>query len=319
MSDLLVVSELPESLVLWRVSSGVAAEVATVDVTAGFHVAVHPTLPYAYLTSGADGGSVVSVGLAGDDKGATARVTGVGGFPCHVAVSPDAALLATANYVGGTVSFIDLTDGVPTQVRSVVPLPFDAPGPDERQDACHPHMAFWRGSLLLVPDLGTDTIWTVDPASGAVSAAYQCPAGSGPRHVAADPGGRLWVALELTSEVGLLEPPPTRTAASASTVSEERSYPGDLVAAGRWIAMANRGDDTIGLYDGRGDAPRLVTDVPCGGVWPTALASDGQTLAVTHRDSDSVALFPVTDDGLGDPVLVGCTRPIAVAVLPKGI
>ncbi len=315
----LVASELSENQVLLSVVSPAGVnEVGTVDVAASFYLAVHQELPVAYLTSGAEGGSVVAVALSGEGVGPVTRVTAVGEFPCHLAPSPDGLTLATANYVGGSVAFIDLVDRFPVQVRSVVPIPYETrTGVEERQDAAYPHHVLWRADgTVLVTDLGGDAVWSVDPASGAVKVEYAFAARSGPRHLAADQSGRLWASLELSNEVGLVTRSGVEVAPASTAASEVRNYPGDLVAAGPWMVLANRGDDTIAVYEGAAEAPSLVGEVPCGGVWPAALASDGDSLAVAHRDSDSVAVFPLAPAGLGNPAIHPLTRPFAVAALP---
>ncbi len=318
MSELLVVSEVDDDrVVLSYVSRQGRTEVATVDLAAGFHVVAHPSLPVAYLTSGAEGGSVVAVVLSGEGSGTVTRLAEVGGFPCHLALSPDSTCLATANYVGGSVSFIEVVDGRPVRVRSTVELPYET-RTDDRQEASHPHTVYWVGSAaVLVPDLGSDRIWRVDAESGGVTAASGCPEASGPRHLAVDRSGRLWTSLELSSEVGLLADAETLTArGTLAEVAGVRNYPGDIVAAGRWIVMANRGADTLAVYDGDATTPALAAEVPAGGAWPAQLAYADGVLAVALRDSDEVAFFDVSESGVVPQSVMACPRPIALAWRP---
>lgn len=313
MAEVLVVSERPGSVVLSRVSPESSAVVAEVPLEGGFDLTTHPSLPLAYLTSGADGGTVVTVDLV---TGAAHRLPGVGGWPCHLAVSPGGGALASANYDGGSVSLIELRDGVAYRpVRTTtLPAPVGGPGTDpERQDRSRPHTVRFADGGLLVTDLGTDSVLRLDEDLRLVGTAVVCPAGSGPRHLVADASGRLWVSLELSNQVGRVVGDDVIVGPATTAAYEGRSYPGDIAAAGPWVVMANRGADTVSVYDSREPGVVLVQEVATSGRWPASLAVVGDTVAVANRDSGSVAFFPVTEAGLGEPVVVGCDRPIALA------
>lgn len=94
----LVVSQTPERVELSRVTSGGRTVLGSLPSADAFHVSVHPTLPFVYLTSAADGGSIVTLDLN------TTRIhtlPDVGALPCFVAVSADGTSLVTATTTAG--------------------------------------------------------------------------------------------------------------------------------------------------------------------------------------------------------------------------
>src|SRR5439155_5681742 len=113
-----------------------------------------------------------------------------------------------ANYPGGTFATLPVAvDGRLGPATAV--LRNMGSGPDRsRQDGPHAHFVGFDGRFLLGADLGTDRVWTYrfDPATG--TAVPHDPAfasvepGSGPRHVAFQPGGRFAFSVnELRSTV----------------------------------------------------------------------------------------------------------------------
>ena len=141
---------------------------------------------------------------------------------CHVAVSPGGTHVLAANYLAGSVCAIPRRDdgsldGASTQYVDFPPSshPITYPGPNVgRQDASHAHMVvFSIGSAstsVLVPDLGSDTVWSIpfDPTNreaplGApvATAVHPSLAGGGPRHLAMHPTERVaYVGYELSSQ-----------------------------------------------------------------------------------------------------------------------
>ncbi|MGG8407495.1 lactonase family protein, partial [Streptomyces sp. 12297] len=200
-------------------------------------------------------------------------------------------------------------------------------GPDAgRQRGPHAHqvVAAPGGRWVLSVDLGTDSlrICTVDPDAGAprLHAETALRAGSGPRHLAFHPGGRvLYVLNELTptvtvcrwdGESGAVEAVEEVPVALEGPSGAVRGYPSAIVASpdGRHLWAAVRGHDTIAVLalDRGGEGVRVVGTVGCGGEWPRDLALDpsGRWLYAANERSGDVTWFDV-DPSTGIPTPTG--------------
>lgn len=305
-------------------------------------VAVHPALPIVYavgepgllwwwrLARDARGQWYVdSPGRAAASDGAVQRggmerpggpIPTRGIEPCHVAVSPDGALLVVTNYGSGSVSAWVLdADGEPTSPTTVRELepPRPAPGPDpERQEASHPHQAVFTSHGILVVDLGADRIVSLGAGVGLpVQAAWALPAGSGPRHLVELPDGRLAVSAELSAQllVGRLGGDwhalpcgdPTRPPVSAADgldAARVRTYPGDVARSpdGRHVYLANRGRDTIATFAVDGDEPLLLAEASAGVTWVQHLLVRGDRLLVAGERGGGIAELALRDGVAGE-------------------
>ena len=143
---------------------------------------------------------------------------------CYVAVSPGGQHVLAANYLGGSVCAIArLSDGSldANGVQYVHLPPASHPvnyplSTADRQDKAHAHMALLSHgsecSTLLVPDLGSDVVWSLryEPMAAAQplgppmpTAVHEATSGGGPRHVALHPSAPVaYVGYELSSLVG---------------------------------------------------------------------------------------------------------------------
>ncbi|MDB1089297.1 lactonase family protein [Streptomyces sp. ACA25] len=277
-------------------------------------------------------GRAAAFSLAGPDGPVLLRpaVPVEGAGPTHLAVTGHR--LYTAQYTSGSISALALgPDRAP--VGSPVVHAHRGSGPVAgRQDGPHAHAVVPSpdGAWLLATDLGTDSVrvYALDAADGTPRphAEVRLRPGSGPRHLAFHPGGR---AVHVLNE---LEPTLTRCrwepADGTLTPLEDTPvlppdtsgdhYPSGLVvtANGRRAYAAIRGHDSIAVLsldpaDGRAG---LRTHVPCGGVWPRALALGAaeRHLYVANERSGDVTWFDLSAPG-GVPRPAGTLRAPAVS------
>lgn len=129
--------------------------------------------------------------------------------PVHVAVL-SSGIVATANYDGNSFGTFDpgLEGGAVIQTVTVPEGNASADAGDPgRQEAPHPHQILEiEDGTLLICDLGTDSVYRyrVSPDGALTAAGFtKVAAGSGPRHAAKGPNGKVYVVAELT--VQLLE------------------------------------------------------------------------------------------------------------------
>lgn len=153
-----------------------------------------------------EGGSAVSLKLE-EDKSLTVTATvPTHGAPCHVHALQDGSGVIVANYVGGSVLFVPVVNGVLGTPAQPLVFPFAyssvaAPNP-ARQDASHAHGTVEADGRFYTADLGSDRVWILrraDTESGLeILDHYQCAPGWGPRHLQVAPDGRsIWVLGEM--------------------------------------------------------------------------------------------------------------------------
>jgi 6-phosphogluconolactonase len=283
----------------------------------------HPTLPVLYAANELAEGEVSGWAVDGAGPLQPRGRAGTGGTePCHVAVTADGGHLLAANYASGSISVhpLDLATGA-VGARSDLVV-HDGHGPDrDRQAGPHLHMISIdpAGGPLVAVDLGTDGLYpyrVVDDRLVPAGDPLRVTAGAGPRHIARHPDGhRAYLVDELDAMVtsfdiggqGWRE----RNRLEASTRPGEK-FPSEIAcrADGRYLYLATRGVDTLSVFALDGAAPRLVTEVDCGGRWPRHLALAGDHLYVANQLGNSVSTFAV-DPRTGVPAMVA--DPVAVA------
>lgn len=291
-------------------------------------LAPHPSLPCVYGTSGIGPGTLHAWRIDGDAAVKLADRPSDGREPCDLTVSPDGRLLVACNYASSTLCVQALDDqGRFDGPLSLLPLHGSGPDPD-RQEAAHPHQAFFVDKALFVIDLGADLLrrFAYRPdrsGAGALEPVGESrlPAGTGPRHGVVLPDGRFAIGGELASTLAVGRPGDAgddwRVIASTQRTGpaktrHTRNYPGDVKrsASGRYVYLANRGHDTIATFDVSGDAPVFVSEHDTGAAWPQHMLVLDSHLLVAGWDSSQVVALPLTDErpGPAEP-LFDCSGP----------
>ncbi|KAA1423906.1 lactonase family protein [Mumia zhuanghuii] len=240
--------------------SGRLEPLSVLEIESPSCVAWHPTLPVAYATNESAAGGVTAVAI--DDAGHM-RALGsapTGGHPCHAAITRDERWLLTADYTGGTVSLIKLApDGRPVATVGTTTIVGSGPDP-ERQQHAHPHMIATDvlGHSLICVDLGADTLTSLAiTPDGALrqERTWHLPPGTGPRQIVALPD-----------------------ADSALVV-------GELSATLLRVRL------------GAADEAEVLAEVPTTThperSWPAQLTTYGDSVLVSNRGPDTIAVFTV--------------------------
>ncbi len=288
--------------------------VATVPADSPSWLARHPSLPVLYAVAETDEGHVRAWRL---EDGAPAEPLGTGDTggaePAHLTVDPSGGFLITANYTGGSISVHRLgpdgsigerTDLVQHQVH----------GEHPRQDAAHPHMVLAtadpvggsgvsppRSAQLLVTDLGGDAIYLyrLSPDGKLTqSGVLVAPRGSGPRHVL-PVGDRYYATAELSGHVLVYDTGQHLAGTTAASARPGPNQPSGLVSDGRYLYVANRGPNTVSVFDLQGQALCYVTEVATGD-WPRHIALEDGTLYVANERSHQVTRMRI-DPSTGVP------------------
>ncbi len=235
--------------------------------------------------------------------------------PSHIGLDRDSRYVLDANYGGGFVEIHAIEpDGrlgertafVEHTGRSVHP---------QRQTKPYAH---WFGvdpsnRFALAADLGTDriVIYRFDAKSGAVTP-HDPPhasvhAGSGPRHLAWHPNGRIVYAIqELSNEIivfswdaskGVLRELQTIATLPADFNGTNTAAEIAVHVNGRFLYASNRGHDSIAVYSIDESTGRLSLrrHVSSRGKTPRFFAFDptNRWLIVNNQESDDVVVFAV--------------------------
>jgi 6-phosphogluconolactonase (cycloisomerase 2 family) len=276
--------------------------VATIPADSPSWLARHPFLPVLYAVAETDEGHVRAWQL---EEGTPTEPLGSGetggAEPAHLTVDPAGRFLITANYTGGSISVHRLgADGSIGERTDLIQ--HQVHGEHPRQDAAHPHMILAvadptpdgdagspQATRLLVTDLGGDAIYTyrlTDDGRLTQDGAMVAPKASGPRHVL-PVGSRYYVTAELSGQVLVYDSGQQLTGAMPASATPGPNQPSELVSDGCYLYVANRGPNTVTVFDIRYEAPRYVTEVATGD-WPRHIALDDGKLYVANERSHQV-------------------------------
>lgn len=238
-----------------------------------------------------------------------------GAAPCYVSTDRTGRFLFAANYGSGSVVMFPIhPDGTIGAQAALVQ--HHGHGPDaERQEGPHAHCVIPDPSnrFVLVADLGIDRImvYRFDAQSGTLNTSTAAQGmlapGSGPRHLAFHPGGRvLYVTNELSSTVTAFRYDPDtgslselQTVPAVSGATTVRNAPADihLHPSGRFLYMSNRGHNSIAVFAIDPTTAKLapVQLASTEGDWPRNFAIDpsGDFLLVANQRSDSIHSFRI--------------------------
>ena len=266
-------------------------------------LAWHPCLPVLYAVAETADGAVVAWSMADGDPQDFGRGETGGADPCHLTVDASGEFLVNVNYNGGSIAVHRLdADGRIGERTDLVR--HERHGTLARQDGAHPHMVRATADGLIVTDLGGDAIYLYHLEHGRLicDRLIAAPAGSGPRH-SLRVGSRWFVTAELSSNILIYDDDWTLLGEVAANRAAGECYVSELVAAGGFLYVANRGPNTISVFDLAGDLPVYVTEVATGG-WPRHMALDGDLIHVANERSDEVTTMRI-DPASGIPVQVG--------------
>lgn len=284
---------------------------STMELVSPTWLTRHPTLPVLLVAGEADPGTVSS--LRWDEDGALTLLSTVetaGDGACHVAVSPDGAYAIVASYASGLLSVVGVNaNGTLSPVLDATQLAGTGPVTD-RQAGPHAHQVVFVGDEVLVCDLGGDQVHRLrlDDRGALIPAGnpITLPAGSGPRHLVVVEE-HLVVACELSGELQLVarDGDDWRLVAGIGCSTREgHVQPSGITAEGTRIYVANRGVDTIGVFDLAPAVSELtpIAEFGCGGAWPRDITLDGGLLWVSNQNSDTITLFEVSPMPPAGPV-----------------
>lgn len=282
-------------------------------------LSLHPSLPVLYACARAEGGDVTlsfHIDAATGDLAPLNEQPAGGKGPCHVAVSPDGALAAIANYGDGTVSVYPVgADGALSAASGF--FQHEGSGPNEkRQQGPHAHSVNFdaSGRYLVVADLGTDklmvykragdTVIPNDPPFGVA------PAGGGPRHFAFHPSlpvaygvnemGNSVTVYQWNVETGALAAAQSVPTLPADFDGENTTADIEVHPSGRFVYASNRGDDSIAVFAVDSQTGMLTPrgQTKTGGKRPRNFTQDptGKYLLAANQDTNDIFVFRIDQE-----------------------
>ncbi|MGH3300447.1 MAG: lactonase family protein [Streptosporangiaceae bacterium] len=260
--------------------------IATVPADSPSWLTRHPHLPVLYAVAETDEGGVHAWALR-DGVPAEPLGTGAtgGAEPAHLTVDESGRFLVTANYTGGSICVhrlgADGSIGPPTDL-----VKHERHGEHPRQDMAHPHMVLPLDDGLVITDLGGDSLYRyglTDDGKLVPDGVVATPPGSGPRH-ALPVGDRRYVTAEPSGQVLTYDASWRLLGAVPASCSDRPNQPSELVTDGRYLYVANRGPDTVAIFDRQGELPRYLTEVATD-CWPRHIALDDGSLYVANERS----------------------------------
>lgn len=235
-----------------------------------------------------------------------------GAHPCHISLSPKAPLAVVSNYSGGSLILYSLgATGNLEQIQDFIQ--FSNSSIDKsRQSQSHIHSAFFGndGQYLFVSDLGADLVYQYeiigDVGNGfrfSLVNEIKTKAGGGPRHVViSDKGNRIYVVLELSGEIEVIENNSGNWESSQIVPIYHEGFQGEQGAAdikisedGKYVYATNRGvANEIGVYKVlKNGQLKLIQIESVGGDSPrnVQLSPNGKWVLIANQKSGSVNIF----------------------------
>jgi 6-phosphogluconolactonase (cycloisomerase 2 family) len=281
-----------------------------------------------YGLSGLGRGLLHAWNVEGVPAGAAVELAAVdclGDIPCDLAVDPSGTILVAANFGSGTLSIWHLdAEGLPRDAGAVIRLSGRSGSGLPSQIGPHPHQVVFHDGGLSVPDYGADLVrqFAVDPSASGPAALRErtgtpTPTGTAPRHLVLLPaaGSDSTPRVAVSGELGstMLTGPLDATGSSWAEVPgtgitgpahsrHERNYPGDIKLGtdGRTVYFANRGYDTVSVFDAGGATPVPIVEIDSGVSWPQHLMVEERWLLVAGWDSSVVVAMPLADGVPGE-------------------
>lgn len=232
---------------------------------------------------------------------------------CHITYQPKSQVLYCSFYGTGHIAAVKVKDYHFGNVISFIKM-----NPDEDTELTRAHCSALEpaGTGVLVSNIALDRIYIFESLDGALvpnpyKEYVQLPKGIGPRHLKFHPLlNFLYLITEYSNEIYVFlyeksESCPNLTLLQTiSTISEDfkgESYGSslDISKDGRFLYAANRGANTISVYDiGTDGLLTKIQETFCGGNWPRhiALTKDDYGLMVCNQYSNEVVVFNVDEN-----------------------
>ncbi|NCU18774.1 lactonase family protein [Pallidibacillus pasinlerensis] len=231
-----------------------------------------------------------------------------GSSPCYVGVNHDNSQVLAAYYHRGSVELFETNnDGSLNPRKSVAEFTGSGPNKD-RQEKPHTHYAQFTPNekFVAVVDLGIDQIITFDVSSGELKEGHKLSVrpGSGPRHLAFHPNGKMaYCMTELSNEVIVLEfnqeDGSFKELQYIPTIPEDFTENSQGAAIrvtkdGRFVYVSNRGHNSIASFKVEADGTLTYLEYTASeGNWPRDFQFDPteEYVVGSNQESGNLVLY----------------------------
>jgi 6-phosphogluconolactonase len=280
-------------------------------------LALNPEADFVYATSETTQGGAHTYAILPDGSLEFRGEQQTTSNPAHIAVGRvgDSLFAVTSSYWDGHFGVHRiLEDGTIGPLLSQInrnAARTDGPPPISR---AHCSVFGPSGRFILATDLGQDQIitYTIDEATGGLSEsfAFDCLPGTGPRHIALHPDGRVFVSGELSGtilalsadqnsgELTLLERRDSQADAAHQKGLSPMAQPSEIAVShgGRFVHIANRRIGVISTFSTLGASLEPIADTATGGEIPRHFAVVDDEMYVGNQDMGSLVAFQVDAD-----------------------
>lgn len=270
------------------------------------YIAYAPSKKYIYAVNESGDGSVSSFIVKGH-RGLQLlnTVPSNGGAPCYISINAEGNKAVVSNYLGGNVSLYEISsDGTLQEAYQI----FDYNAPDK---VSHAHSAQFFNNLLLVSDLGTDSVYqyqlntngkTYDVMS---SSAVSISEKAGPRHFALTKDGLfLYNINEYASTITASKKENNTYKLIDNYTTLETDFKEFNACADihiskdeRYLYGSNRGENSIAVFKRNSVDGTLqkIQNMPVHGDWPRNFTLDptGKFLLVANKKSNNISVFKI--------------------------
>lgn len=231
-----------------------------------------------------------------------------GGSLCHITYHPASQVLYASFYETGHIAAIKVENYHFTKVLSYFQIPADIPGGVTRAHCCAMEP---EGLRIFAANIALDRIYVYDTENGAIKPNKHLPyvqlkKGKGPRHLKFHPiQNYLYLITEYSNEIYVYcyeqknNEPNLKLMQTISTLPVNftgTSYGSglDVSKDGRFLYAANRGADTIAVFDISPEGTLTkIQDRYCEGSYPRhiALTKDDAGLLIANQHSDEIVIL----------------------------
>lgn len=284
------------------------------------HIALSPDGKFLYASgetasfNGQNGGSVAAMKVAQDGSLTLINAVGTQGkHPCYVTTSPDGKFVYAANYSEGTATVFATDNGALCENPMIVKHQGTGANP-KRQEQPHVHITRITpdGKYLAVCDLGIDAV-VLYPLCGEcglnknAGSFVRTPGGDGPRHIEFSKDGKYaYVVTEMGCTVRAYAYEDGRLTFLSAAPTLPADFEGFNIDAaihfapdGKTLAVSNRGDDSLALFEAEGGRLTRKQIVKVGGKTPREFAytPNGKFVFVCNQDSEDITVLQADEQG----------------------
>lgn len=250
------------------------------------------------------------------------QVSSGGSGPCHIEIAGDK--LFVANYGSGSWSAYELKDGVIQEEFKTTQ--HEGHGPNEdRQEGPHAHWVLWdeRKQTARVADLGIDHVVNYEKQDDQwveVSRLDLTP-GNGPRSIALNRKGKIFVTNELGNSVSVFDPETLEELQEIntlpegydkeSTVSELQFSPDE-----KYLFVGNRGHNSIVVFKHDPETHELEQHdwLMTGGDTPRSftMCPEGRWLFIANQDGSNIRIYENTGEAFVERATHAFPKPYCI-------